>query len=89
MINDEILKECNSQYSIIKSATERLEELRAICKHEKTHECLYGESLRNARPSIVCSYCNEWVAASDKPPSFFIKTEEPKTYLEKWSLPSQ
>ncbi len=66
MTNEEIKEAVTDEYRNIQTSKERLEYVRSVCKHEHTYECLYGETMRDARPSNVCWYCGQWVSVSNK-----------------------
>ena len=53
MENEQIKKECEQMYAQIKSAEERLKELTAICKHEKTFEGNYSWRVGNIQPADI------------------------------------
>jgi hypothetical protein len=57
MSNEEIKKECDIAYGCIKIAEDRLKELRAICKHEKTFEGNYSYRVGSIHVCNICSYC--------------------------------
>ena len=57
MENEEIKNECEKMYAQIKSAEERLKELRAVCKHEKTFEGNYSWRVGNIQLADICEYC--------------------------------
>lgn len=59
MKNEEIKSECEKMYSQIKSAKERLDELRKICKHENTFEGNYSWRPGAICLAEICSYCGE------------------------------
>jgi hypothetical protein len=61
MENEQIKKECEQMYAQIKSAKERLKELTAICKHEKTFEGNYSWRVGNIQPADICEYCGSLV----------------------------
>ena len=62
MTNADIRKECEQMYAVIKSARDRLNELCATCKHEKTSICDYSWAPGHSMPDRVCEYCGECVA---------------------------
>lgn len=57
MENIEIKNECERAYAQIKSANERLKELRTICTHEETFEGSYQWRIGSIVPATICSYC--------------------------------
>lgn len=59
--NDDIKKECEQMYAQIKSAEERLRELRTICKHETTFEGNYSWRIGTTQKADICEYCNELI----------------------------
>lgn len=66
MTNEEIKTERDQNYAQIKSADERLKELRIICKHEKTSECNYSWRPGNIQRADVCDYCGEFIRYVDE-----------------------
>lgn len=61
MKNEEIKKECEQMYAQIKDAEDRLKELRAECKHEKTFEGYYSWRVGNIQSADICEYCGSLV----------------------------
>ena len=61
MKNEEIKNETEQIYTQIKNAQERLEELRAICKHEKTYEGLYSYRVGSYQTADICEYCGKMI----------------------------
>lgn len=61
MENQEIKKECEKMYALIKSAEKRLEGLRSECTHEETEECNYSWRVGVIKPAIVCAFCGELI----------------------------
>ena len=61
MTNEEINKEKDKMFAQIKSANERLTEIRKICKHEKTFIGNYSWRVGSIEPSEICTYCGEWI----------------------------
>lgn len=61
MINEEIKNECEQMYEQIKSAEDRLKELRAECKHEKPFEGNYSWRIGSIQPAIICYYCGKLI----------------------------
>lgn len=61
MENEEIKKECEEMYAQIKSAEERLKELRSNCKHEKTFEGNYSWRPANIQLAEICEYCGSMI----------------------------
>ena len=61
MENEKIKKECEQMYAQIKSAEDRLKELRADCKHEKTFEGNYSYRVGNIQLADICEYCGSLV----------------------------
>jgi len=59
MTNDEIKKETNNLYAIIKTAEERLAELKIICPHEKTFIGNYSYRIGNILRAEICEYCGK------------------------------
>lgn len=56
---EEIKSECEQMYAQIKSAEERLKELRAICKHEKLFRGTYSWRVGAYQVTDICEYCGE------------------------------
>ena len=61
MKNEEIKMECEKMYVQIKSAENRLKELRSICKHEKVSEGNYSWRIGSIQRADICDYCNELI----------------------------
>ncbi len=61
MTNEEIKTECELMYERIRNSQERLKELRAICKHEKTFTGDYSWRPGSIAPAIICSTCGELI----------------------------
>ena len=61
MSNEEITLEKERMFAQIKSAEERLSEIRKICKHEKTFECDYSWRVGNISRANLCTYCGEFI----------------------------
>jgi len=61
MSNEEIKAEKEKMFAQIKSAEKRLEEIRAICKHEKTIVCDYSWRVGNINRSEICEFCGEFI----------------------------
>lgn len=61
MTNEEIRLEKEKMFAQIKSADERLNELRAICKHEKTFEGNYSYRIGVVQIADICEYCGELI----------------------------
>jgi len=61
MTNEEIKAETEQQYTNIKQAEKRLEELRSICKHEKTFKGNYSYRIGVILPAEICEYCGELI----------------------------
>jgi restriction endonuclease S subunit len=59
MTNEEIKQEKERCFKQIKTAQERLEEIRKICKHEKTYEGNY--SFGCVQLADICEYCGELI----------------------------
>ncbi len=59
--SDIIKLEVEKIYEQIKSAEERLKELRTICKHEKTFEGNYSWQIGSIEPADICEYCGELI----------------------------
>lgn len=57
MSQAEIKQECEKMYSQIKSAEERLKEVRAICKHTDTFEGNYSYRIGVIQLAEICSDC--------------------------------
>ncbi len=62
MKNEEIKQECEQMYAQIDSAHERLKELRAECKHEKTFEGSYSYRIGNTQLADICEYCGTTIS---------------------------
>jgi hypothetical protein len=62
MTNEEIAIEKDKMFAQIKSAEDRLYELRQICKHEKTFECDYSFRIGNISRANLCTYCGEFIS---------------------------
>lgn len=58
MSNEEIKAECEKMWAQIESATQRLEELRKICKHEKTFEGNYSWRPGAIQVADICEFCH-------------------------------
>ena len=67
MTNDEIKSEKEKMYAQIKSAEERLEEIRQICKHEKTFEGNYSYRIGCVQFACICEYCGTLIGFVDLP----------------------
>lgn len=67
MTGEEIKTECSTLYETIKVSRERLEELRKICKHEKTFEGTWSYRIGNYTPAIICDYCGDFIALNTDP----------------------
>ena len=61
MTNEEIKQEKERCFEQIKIAQERLEEIRKVCKHEKTYEGNYSWRIGNVQLADICEYCGELV----------------------------
>ena len=61
MTNEDIKLEKEKMYSQIESARIRLEELRSICKHEKTFEDNYSDRPGRIFLADICEYCGELI----------------------------
>ncbi len=61
MTSGEIKTECEKMYTQIKSAEEKLEELRSACKHEKTFEGMYSWRVGNIQLADICEYCGSCI----------------------------
>ena len=61
MTNEEIKLEKERCFTQIKSAEERLKEIRSICKHEKTFECNYSYRVGSISIAEICEYCGEFI----------------------------
>lgn len=61
MTNEKIKLETEKMYAQIKSAEERLKELRTICRHEKTFEGNYSWRIGAIHLADICEYCGEFV----------------------------
>lgn len=57
MTGEEIKIECEEMYAQIKSAEERLQELRSICKHEYTFVGTYSYRVGSYSEAEICSHC--------------------------------
>lgn len=62
MTGEEIKEECEYLYSQIKSANERLDELRKICTHENTFEGNWSWRVGTFDPAIICGNCGKLLA---------------------------
>lgn len=62
MENQEIKKEKERCFEQIKVAKERLEEIRKICKHEKTYENDYMWRIGSTVRANICEYCGEFIS---------------------------
>jgi len=65
MTNTEIKAEKDRCFEQIELAKERLEEIRKICKHEKTFEGNYSWRVGCIQPAIICEYCGELIEYKD------------------------
>lgn len=65
MENEEIKLEVERMYTQIKSAEERLYELRKICKHEKIKEGNYSWRIGNIQLADICEYCGMLIRYKD------------------------
>lgn len=54
---NEIKKECDELYAQIKSATDRLTEIRSTCSHERKEEANYSYRVGVYNRAIICSDC--------------------------------
>jgi hypothetical protein len=61
MEKEQIKKECEQMYAQIKSAEEKLKELRTICKHEKTFEGNHSWRVGNIQLADICEYCGSTI----------------------------
>lgn len=61
MTNEEIKLEREKKEAEIVSAEKRIEELRAICKHEKTVEGCYSWRVGNIQLAEMCEYCAKFI----------------------------
>jgi hypothetical protein len=61
MSNEEIKADCDKQYGQIADARKRLEEIRAVCKHEQTFEGTYSYRIGVLMPAIICYFCGELI----------------------------
>jgi len=61
MKSEEIKNECELMYEQIEKAKNRLEELRAICKHENTYKGNYSYRIGSITPAIICSDCGSLI----------------------------
>lgn len=61
MTNEEIKLQCEKMYLQISDAKTQLEELRKICKHEKTYEGNYSTRVGVIRLAEICEYCGELI----------------------------
>ena len=61
MDNDAIKAECEKMYAQIKTAEERLQELREECKHEKTFEGNYTWRIGVIERADICEYCGRFI----------------------------
>ena len=61
IINGKIKNECERLYAQIKSAEEKLEELRSKCKHTKTFEGNYSWRVGNIQLADICEYCGSCI----------------------------
>lgn len=49
----------NNCYELIKTAEERLRELRSLCTHPNTFEGSYSHRVGSTSPATICSDCGE------------------------------
>jgi len=61
MKNEEIKQEKERCFEQIKKAQERLEEIRKVCKHEKTYEGNYSWRIGCMQLADICEYCGELI----------------------------
>jgi len=61
MKNEEIKQEKERCFEQIKTSQERLEEIRKICKHEKTYEGNYSRRIGSVQLADICEYCGELI----------------------------
>jgi hypothetical protein len=61
--SDEIKKECEALYFVIKSSEERLELLRKVCKHERYFQGNYMMRMGNVVEGSICDYCGHFLGA--------------------------
>lgn len=61
MTPKEIKEECNLLYKQIQYCNERLNIIRADCKHEKTFEGLYEWRVGSINPATICEDCGECI----------------------------
>lgn len=61
MEKEHIKEECEKSYAVIRQAEERLKELRAECKHEKTYDGKYSWRLGSIQDAEICSYCGSLI----------------------------
>lgn len=59
--NEEIKAECESLYSQIKNAQERLKEIRSMCQHEHTYLTNYEWRVGAVIPANICIACGHVV----------------------------
>lgn len=61
MTSEEIKKECEYHYAVIKSAQEHLQRIRQICIHENTSIKNYSWRVGNISQGFVCDDCGEFL----------------------------
>ena len=66
MDNLNIREECESIYAQIKTAENRLKELRGICKHEDTFIGNYSYRLGVIDKVRICEYCGSVMPSNNK-----------------------
>jgi len=67
MTPQEIKKEKELQFYIIKEAEERLKEIREICKHENSYEGNWSWRPGTINRALICSDCGQCLKLLDIP----------------------
>lgn len=63
MDNEEIRTTCEELYDAIKTAKERLTEIREQCPHDDTYEGLWAWAEGHIIPANICQHCGNFVSS--------------------------
>lgn len=66
MDNEEIKVTCEELYDTIRSAKERLAEIRAKCPHDDTYEGLWAWAEGHIIHANICQYCGNFVSSREE-----------------------
>lgn len=61
MTSEEIKKECDKLYMLIRNSQKRIEELRDGCKHKVTYEGNYSYRIGQSSPATICYHCGRLI----------------------------